>query len=99
MTEAIKVALGATCPETAIRAQGNHGPRLGAAEEFGQDHCALTIQKGIIPPTINYVTPDPECDLNYTPNVAVEKKVDVAVNINLGFGGHNGVIVLKRFAD
>lgn len=99
-TEAIKVALGEHARKTAISStKGTMGHGLGAAGGFETIICALTIQKGIIPPTINYVTPDPECDLNYTPNVAVEKKVDVAVNINLGFGGHNGVIVLKRFAD
>ena len=79
--------------------KGTMGHGRGAAGGFETIICALTIQKGIIPPTINYETPDPDCDLNYTVNTAVERKVDVAMNINLGFGGHNGVILLKRFSD
>ena len=50
----------------------------------------------MIPPTINYETPDPECDLDCTPNTPRERKVDVALNTNLGFGGHNAVIIVKK---
>ena len=99
-TMAIKSSLGAHAYETAISStKGTMGHGLGAAGGFETIICALVIQKGVIPPTINYETPDPECDLNYTVNTAVEKKVDVAMNMNLGFGGHNGVILLKRFSD
>jgi 3-oxoacyl-[acyl-carrier-protein] synthase II len=57
------------------------------------------IELGIIPPTINYETPDPDCDLNYTPNKAVKKEgLRVAISDNLGFGGHNGVVVFKKLA-
>ena len=55
------------------------------------------IRYGIIPPTMNYVTPDPDCDLDYTPNKAKEKDVKIALNVNLGFGGHNAAVLLKRF--
>jgi 3-oxoacyl-[acyl-carrier-protein] synthase II len=55
------------------------------------------IRNNLVPPTINYETPDPECDLDYTPNKAKEKEVKIAMNVNLGFGGHNGVLLLKRF--
>ncbi|MBO5960096.1 MAG: beta-ketoacyl-[acyl-carrier-protein] synthase II, partial [Lentisphaeria bacterium] len=69
---------------------------LGAAGGFEKIVCAKAIQSGIIPPTINYTTPDPDCDLDVTPNTARERKIDIAINTNLGFGGHNGVVILKR---
>ena len=99
-TMAIKTSLGGHAHKVGISStKGTMGHGLGAAGGFETIICALTIQKGIIPPTITYETPDPDCDLNYTVNTAVERKVDVAMNINLGFGGHNGVILLKRFSD
>ena len=73
------------------------GHLLGAAGAVESIATILAIKNGIIPPTINYETPDPECDLDYTPNTAREKKVDVAVNTNLGFGGHNAALILKRY--
>lgn len=51
---------------------------------------------GLIPPTINLETPDPECDLDYTPNVAKKRDVDVAMSTSLGFGGHNAVLIFKK---
>jgi 3-oxoacyl-(acyl-carrier-protein) synthase len=77
--------------------KGVTGHGLGAAGGFETVACVKAIQNGIIPPTINYENPDPNCDLNYTPNDAQEKAIRTAVNINLGFGGHNGVLLLKRF--
>ena len=59
--------------------------------------CMKVLETGIIPPTINYEEPDPECDLDYVPNKAREKKVDVVASSNLGFGGHNAVLLFKRF--
>ncbi len=98
-TQALKTLLGDHAKETAISStKGTMGHGLGAAGGFETIICAKTIQTGIIPPTINYEYPDPECDLDYTPNVAREREVNVAINTNLGFGGHNGVIVLKKFA-
>ena len=58
---------------------------------------ALTIENGIIPPTTNYETPDPECDLDYVPNVARKRKVSVAMSNSFGFGGTNASLVLKEF--
>jgi 3-oxoacyl-[acyl-carrier-protein] synthase II len=59
--------------------------------------CAKTIETGVVAPTINYETPDPDCDLDYTANTAKKlDKVRVCVSDNLGFGGHNGVIVFER---
>ncbi|MGH2586112.1 MAG: beta-ketoacyl-[acyl-carrier-protein] synthase II, partial [Dehalococcoidia bacterium] len=55
------------------------------------------IQENAIPPTINYQTPDPTCDLDYTPNTARELQVDVALTNSLGFGGHNATLIFKRF--
>ena len=71
------------------------GHLLGAAGAIETAVCALAIRDGIVPPTINYETPDPDCDLDYVPNQAREKKVRVALNNGLGFGGHNASLVLK----
>lgn len=59
--------------------------------------CMKVLETGIIPPTINYEEPDPECDLDYVPNKAREKNVDVVASSNLGFGGHNAVLLFKKF--
>ena len=52
---------------------------------------------GIIPPTINYNNPDPECDLNYVPNKSIKSNVNIALSNSIGFGGHNSVLALKKF--
>jgi 3-oxoacyl-(acyl-carrier-protein) synthase len=61
--------------------------------------CVKTLTDGIITPTINYETPDPECDLNYTPNEAVKADVSVALSNSFGLGGHNATIILKKYTD
>ena len=97
-TQALKSVFGDQVGSVAISStKGTIGHALGAAGGLETIICALSIQHGIIPPTINYETPDPECDLDYTPNTAREKSVNVAVNTNLGFGGHNAALILKRF--
>lgn len=73
------------------------GHMLGAAGGVEAIATALTISEGIIPPTINYENPDPDCDLDYVPNVARRAKVDVAISNSLGFGGHNASILLRRY--
>ncbi|MDG0866002.1 beta-ketoacyl-ACP synthase II [Candidatus Lucifugimonas marina] len=73
------------------------GHLLGAAGGIEAAFSVLTVKEGIIPPTINVDDPDPECDLNYVPNKAVEQKVDVAMSNSLGFGGHNASLVFKSF--
>ena len=73
------------------------GHLLGAAGGVEFAICALVIGRGVIPPTINYTTPDPECDLNCAPNRAVERRVDVAMSNSFGFGGHNVSLIVKRF--
>ncbi|MBQ2722315.1 MAG: beta-ketoacyl-[Opitutales bacterium] len=72
------------------------GHMLGAAGAIEAAVCAKVIEDGIVPPTINYENPDPECDLDYVPNVAREHQVNVAISTNLGFGGHNGAILFKK---
>jgi 3-oxoacyl-[acyl-carrier-protein] synthase II len=70
---------------------------LGAAGAVEMAACALAIQKSMVPPTINLAVPDPECDLDYVPNVARERTVNVIVNNSFGFGGHNATIAAKKF--
>ena len=72
------------------------GHLLGATGALEAAFCALAIHEGFIPPTINYENPDPECDLDYTPNVGVAKDIRAAVSTSLGFGGHNGVLVFRK---
>ncbi len=76
--------------------KGATGHALGAAGGLESIACVKAIETGIIPPTINYETPDPNCDLDITPNQARERKVDVALNLNLGFGGHNAVLAFRK---
>lgn len=73
------------------------GHLLGAAGGIEAIACIQAILTGKIPPTINYEHPDPDCDLNYVPNTAIEHTVDVAMSNNLGFGGHNATVVFKRY--
>ena len=75
------------------------GHLIGAAGPVEAIACIQTINESIIHPTINYETPDPECDLDYVPNVAREARVDVALSNSFGFGGHNACLVFRRFAD
>ena len=96
-TMAIKTAFGEAARGIAMSStKGGMGHSLGAAGGLETIVCLKTIETGIIPPTINYVTPDPECDLDCTPNTARERKVNVALNTNLGFGGHNAAIIVKK---
>lgn len=73
------------------------GHTLGAAGAIESVATALSVYYNIVPPTINYSTPDPECDLNYTPNKAVKREINVALKNSFGFGGHNVVIAFKKF--
>jgi beta-ketoacyl-acyl-carrier-protein synthase II len=75
------------------------GHMMGATGALEVIWCVKAIHDGVIPPTINYETPDPDCDLDYTPNVARQFKVDVALTSAFGFGGHNSVLLIKRFEE
>lgn len=75
------------------------GHMLGAAGAAESIAAVLAIYHGIIPPTINYRVPDPECDLNYTPNEAVPRSITYALNNAFGFGGHNTSLVFKKFEE
>jgi 3-oxoacyl-[acyl-carrier-protein] synthase II len=74
------------------------GHLLGAAGGIEAIFTVLAIRNGKIPPTINYTTPDPECDLDYVPNAARDKKLRVALSNSFGFGGTNAVLAFKRFS-
>ncbi|MCH2208502.1 MAG: beta-ketoacyl-ACP synthase II [Lentisphaerales bacterium] len=73
------------------------GHSLGTAGAWETIVCALAAKNNVVPPTINYTTPDPDCDLDYVPNEAREVDMNVALNINLGFGGHNATGLVKKF--
>jgi 3-oxoacyl-[acyl-carrier-protein] synthase II len=72
------------------------GHMLGAAGGVETAFCALALSRGVIPPTINYTTPDPDCDLDYVPNTAREVRVDHVITNSFGFGGTNACLVLSR---
>jgi 3-oxoacyl-[acyl-carrier-protein] synthase II len=88
MEHAYKVAVSSTKSMT--------GHLLGAAGGVEAIACAMAIYEGIVPPTINYETPDPDCDLDYVPNVARKMEVRAALSNSLGFGGHNATLCFKK---
>jgi len=97
-TQAIKTVFGEHAKKLAVSStKGATGHMLGAAGAVEMTACILAIQHGIVPPTINYTTPDPDCDLDYVPNTARELPVNVIVNNSFGFGGHNSTITAKKF--
>ena len=97
-TKAIKLALGEHAGKVMISSSKSiFGHCLGAAGALEAAATLLSMEAGKVPPTINLEVPDPECDLDYVPNVAREAKVDVAMSNSFGFGGHNAAIVLRRF--
>jgi 3-oxoacyl-(acyl-carrier-protein) synthase len=75
------------------------GHMIGAACAVEMAACCRALHEGVLPPTINYETPDPGCDLNYVPNTAVKKDVRYAVNNSFAFGGHNVSLVLEKVED
>jgi 3-oxoacyl-[acyl-carrier-protein] synthase II len=99
-TKVIKSALGKQAYQIPISSTKSiTGHLMGAAGGVEAIATLLTIEKGIIHPTVNYEFPDPECDLDYVPNEAREKDVKIALSISAGFGGVNSVVVLKKFED
>lgn len=99
-TLAIKKALGESSRKVKISStKSMTGHLLGAAGGVEAIVCAYAIRDNIVPPTINYRNPDPDCDLDYIPNEAQSLKVNVAFSNSLGFGGHNACIVFRKFQD
>ena len=99
-TQAIKTALG---EENAYKAMVSStksmtGHLLGAAGSLEAAFCALAIDRGVVPPTINQENPDPDCDLDYVPNESREADVNVCISNSLGFGGQNASLLMKKLA-
>jgi len=97
-TRAIKSAFGPlaySIPVSSTKSMTGH--MMGATGALEAIFCVQAVREGILPPTIHYQTPDPECDLDYIPNQAREKKIEVAISNAFGFGGHNAVLVIRRW--
>jgi 3-oxoacyl-(acyl-carrier-protein) synthase len=97
-TQAIKAIFGDHARKLPVSSNKSmFGHLLGAAGGVELISTVFTIIHGIIPPTINYENPDPECDLDYVPNTAREQKVKVAISNSFGFGGHNATLAVRKF--
>ena len=98
-TVALKRAFGDHAPRLAVSStKSMTGHLLGAAGVVEAIFSVLAIRDGVAPPTINYRTPDPECDLDYVPNTARQMKIDVSLSNSFGFGGTNGSLIFRRFS-
>ena len=96
-TKAFKLVLGEKAKDISVSStKSMTGHMLGAAGGVEGVIATLALYNGIIPPTINYSEPDEECDLDYTPNKAKERDINVSVSTSLGFGGHNACIVFRK---
>jgi 3-oxoacyl-[acyl-carrier-protein] synthase II len=96
-TRAIKMAFGDRAYKVAISStKSMTGHLMGSAGAIEAAFCLLAMRDDILPPTINYETPDPMCDLDYVPNEARRTRVNVAMSNSFGFGGHNGTVVFRR---
>ena len=100
-TRVLKLALGEEkaygTPVSSTK--GATGHCLGAAGAIEAIFCTFALRDGVLPPTINYEDPDPECDLDYIPNEARRQDIEVAVNNSFGFGGHNACVVFRRWDE
>jgi 3-oxoacyl-[acyl-carrier-protein] synthase II len=97
---AIRAVFGAHADTLSVSStKSSTGHMLGAAGSVEFIACALAMRDGVVPPTINFTTPDPECDLDITPNTARERSVSAALSNSSGFGGHNASLVIRRYQD
>lgn len=98
-TRAIKAAFGEMAYKVPVSStKSMTGHMMGATGALEAIFCTQVIRDGILPPTIHYETPDPECDLDYIPNQAREKKVNLAISNAFGFGGHNAVLAIRKYS-
>ena len=99
-TQAIKTVFGDHAYKLVVSStKSMTGHLLGAAGGIEAIYSLLALSRGVLPPTINYTTPDPECDLNYIPNNAREEKIKMALSNSFGFGGTNAVLVFKQMSN
>lgn len=99
-TQAIKTAFGEHAYKLAISStKAMHGHLMGGAGSLEAIACVQAIRTGIIPPTLNYEIPDPDCDLDYVPNEARRADVRVALSNSVGLGGHNAAVIFQRYED
>lgn len=100
-TKAIKIALGEEQARKVMisSTKSMHGHMLGATGAVELIASAIALEEGVLPPTIGYKEPDPECDLDYIPNTARRVQAEYALSCSLGFGGHNAAVTLKRYKD
>jgi 3-oxoacyl-[acyl-carrier-protein] synthase II len=98
-TRAIREVFGGHADALAVSStKSMMGHTFGAAGAIEAIMCVLALRDGVLPPTINYREPDPECDLDYVPNEARRAQVDVALSNAMGLGGHNGCVLVGRAA-
>jgi len=98
-TRAIKAAFGQTAykiPVSSTKSMTGH--MMGATGALEAIFCVLAIRQGVLPPTIHYQTPDPDCDLDYITNEAREASINLALSNAFGFGGHNAVLAIRKYS-
>jgi len=98
-TRGIKAAFGEQAykiPVSSTKSMTGH--MIGATGALEAIFCVKAVREGVLPPTIHYETPDPECDLDYVPNQAREKKIELAISNAFGFGGHNSVLAIRKYS-
>jgi 3-oxoacyl-[acyl-carrier-protein] synthase II len=99
-TAAIKVVFGEAAYDVPVSStKSMHGHLLGASGSLEAIICLQAIQHNLLPPTINYETADPDCDLDYVPNTARPAQVDITMSNGFGLGGHNATLVLGRYVE
>jgi len=97
-TRAVKAAFGEQAYQIPISStKSMTGHMMGATGALEAIFCTQAVRQGVLPPTIHYETPDPECDLDYIPNVLREKKITLALSNAFGFGGHNAVLAIRKY--